>query len=63
MLRLAVDRKFHTKNKLIFEVTNKGNKHGLRLEMINDGLKLYHRSFASAVIQKIPKLPKEIRKY
>ena len=62
MLRLALERREHTENKLIFEVVNQGSQK-LRIEMKEEGLKLYHNDFADEVLETIPKLKREIRPY
>ena len=62
MLRLALERKDHTENRLIFEVVNKGEQK-LRIEMKDRGLRLYHSDFEDKAIQAVPKLKDEIRDY
>lgn len=62
MLRLAVERKDHTGNTLIFEVANQGEQK-LRIEMKDRGLRLYHSNFKDKAIKAVPKLKNEIRKY
>lgn len=62
MLRLAVERKDHTENSLIFEVVNQGTQK-LRIEMKNRSLRLYHSGFEDKAIETTPKLKSEIRDY
>ena len=62
MLRLAVERKDHTENSLIFEVVNQGTQK-LRIEMKDRSLRLYHSGFEDEVIEAAPKLKSEIRNY
>lgn len=59
MLRLAVERKDHIENTLIFEVVNRGTQK-LRIEMKDRSLKLYRKGFEDKVIETIPKLINEI---
>lgn len=59
MLRLAVERREHTENTLIFEVANRGTQK-LKLEMKDRSLKLYRKDFNDKVIKTVPKLINEI---